>query len=176
MLRVLLLAVLTALPHRYVCVSAENIWDAQLFYSAALTGFFCLGSIILYERITNKYGRIFCIVFTVVISFLIGLEFAPHALIILYIIQICQNKKFAELAYYITSYCAVIAIVSVFMWNVSDSAEIRNELIQNICIIGCIPALPLIKKYDGSKGPSCKTFSYLYYLLLLGVIVSIKVL
>jgi|GEM_PF-1889827 possible fimbrial assembly protein fimC, putative len=176
LLRVLLLAVLTALPHRYVCVSAENIWDAQLFYSAALTGFFCLGSIILYERITNKYGRIFCIVFTVVISFLIGLEFAPHALIILYIIQICQNKKFAELAYYITSYCAVIAIVSVFMWNVSDSAEIRNELIQNICIIGCIPALPLIKKYDGSKGPSCKTFSYLYYLLLLGVIVSIKVL
>ena len=70
----------------------------------------------------------------------------------------------------------VIAIVSIFMWKISDSAEIRNELIQNISIIGCIPALPLIKKYDGSKGPSCKIFSYLYYLLLLGVIVSIKVL
>ncbi len=174
--RVLLVAVLAALPHRYVCVSAESIWDPQLFYSAALTAFFCLGSIVLYDRIKNKYARMFCIVFIVAISFLLGLEFAPHALIILFIIHICRDKKFMELAYYLTSYCAVIAIVSIFLLNTSGAADIKSELMQNIALLGCIPALPLIKKYDGSKGPSCKAFSYLYYLLLLGVIVSIKVL
>ena len=176
LLRVLLLAVLTALPHRYVCVSAENIWDPQLFYSAALTAFFCLGSIVLYDRIKNKYGRIFCIVFTVAISFLIGFEFAPHALIIMFMIHICRDKKFVELAYYITSYCAVIAIVNIFLLKTSNSADIKTEIMQNIALLGCILALPLIKKYDGTKGPSCKIFSYIYYLLLLGIIVSIKVL
>ncbi|MFR1519003.1 MAG: TraX family protein [Clostridia bacterium] len=177
LLRVLLLAVLTALPHRYVCVSAENIQDAQLFYSAALTAFFCLGSIVLYDKMNNKYTRIFCIVFTVVISFVIGLEFAPHALIIMYIIHICRDKKFAELAYYLTSYCAVIAVVSLFLLKTSsDISNIREELMRNIALLGCVPALPLIKKYDGTKGPSCKIFSYVYYLLLLGIIVSIKVL
>lgn len=176
LLRVLLLSVLTALPHRYVCVSAENAWDPQLFFSSALTGLFCLMSIVMFDKIRNKHARIFCVVFTVVISFVIGLEFAPHALIIMYIIHFCRNRKFVELAYYITSYSAVIAIVSIFMLYTSSDPSIKSELMQNIAILGCIPSLFLIKKYDGTRGPSCKWFSYLYYLLLLGIIVSIKVL
>lgn len=177
-LRVLLVAVIAALPHRYVCAAADNLTDPRLFYSAALTGFFCIGSIILYDKMRSKYTRIICVIFTVVITFFLGLEFAPHALIIMYIIHICRNKKFAELAYYITSYCTVIAIVSAVMMYMGNdgTAGIREELIQNIAIIGCIPALFLIKKYDGTKGPSCKIFSYVYYLFLLGVIVTIKVL
>ena len=86
LLRVLLLSVLTALPHRYVCISPENASDPQLFFSSALTGLFCLMSIVIYDKIKNKYAKIYCLVFTVVISFVCGLEFAPHALIIMYII------------------------------------------------------------------------------------------
>ena len=177
-LRVFLIAVIAAVPHRYLCAAADNLFDPYLFFSAALTGFFCLGSIILYERMNSRNTRIICIVFTVVVSFFLQLEFAPHALIIMYIIHICKDKKFVELAYYITSYCAVIAIVSAFMlfMRSENTVEIKDELLQNLAILGCIPALPLIKKYDGTKGPSCKIFSYVYYLLLLAVIVSIKVL
>ncbi len=175
-LKVFLVAVLAALPHRYVCAAADNLSDPRLFYSAALTGFFCLGSLILYEKMNSRATRIICIVFTVTLSFFLGLEFAPHALIIMYIMYVCRNKKFAELAYYVSSYCIVIAAVSLFMiYSNFDSANIKNELINNVAIIGCIPALPLIKKYDGSRGPSCKIFSYLYYVVLLAVIVTVKV-
>lgn len=175
LLRVLLLSVLTALPHRYVCISTENASDPQLFFSSALTGLFCLMSIVIYDKIKNKYAKIYCLVFTVLISFVCGLEFAPHALIIMYIIHFCRDKKFIELAYYLSSYSIVIAAVSVFMLFSSKNSLIIEELYRNIAIIGCIPSLFLIKKYDGTRGPSCKIFSYIYYLLLLGVIVTIKV-
>ena len=173
MLRILLLALLTAFPHRYVCFSVEGAYDAQLFYSAALTAFFCLGCIMLYDKMKNKYQRIFCVAFTVAISFVIGLEFAPHAIIIMYIIHICREKKFVELAYYLISYCAVVAIVCFLFYRNAD-AVIRTEMLQGISLLGCIPSVYLIKKYDGTKGPSCKIFSYFYYLVLLGVIILIK--
>ena len=169
LLRVLLLSVLTALPHRYVCISPENASDPQLFFSSALTGLFCLMSIVIYDKI-------YCLVFTVVISFVCGLEFAPHALIIMSIIHFCRNKKFVELAYYLSSYTFVIAVVALFMLFNSTNPSIKDELYRNITMLGCIPALFLIKKYDGTKGPSCKIFSYIYYLVLLGIIVTIKVL
>ena len=175
LLRVLLLSILTAIPHRYVCISAQNAWHPQLFYSSALTGFFCLISIVIYDKIRNKYAKMFCVVFTVVISFMCGLEFAPHALIIMYIIHFCRDKKFVELAYYLTSYTIVIAVVALFMLYTSSNPAIKGELYRNIAMLGCIPSLFLIKKYDGTKGPSCKIFSYVYYLLLLGIIVTIKV-
>lgn len=175
LLRVLLLSVLTALPHRYVCISVQNAWDPQLFYSSALTGLFCLMSIVIYDKIKYKYAKMFCVVFTVTISFVCGLEFAPHALIIMYIIHFCRDRKFIELAYYLTSYSIVIAVVAVFMLFTSKNPSIKEELYRNIAMLGCIPSLFFIKKYDGTKGPSCKIFSYLYYLALLGIIVTIKV-
>ena len=175
LLKILLLALLTALPHRYVCISAENIWDPQLFFSSALTGLFCLLSIIIYDRIKFKYAKVICVIFTVAMSFALGFELAPHALIIMYIIHFCRDKKFIELAYYVTSYSAVIAIVSLFMLFTSSDTSIKGELYRNIAIVGCIPSLFLIKKYDGTKGPSCKLFSYLYYLVLLSAITAIKV-
>lgn len=79
-----------------------------------------------------------------------------------------------ELAYYLTSYAAVVSIVCIFLTNAMPSQ--KAELLQHIPVFGCIFALPLLKKYDGSKGPSCKIFSYVYYLGLLGVIVLIKLL
>lgn len=175
LLRVLLVALLVALPHRYVCFSLENSWEPQLFYSAALTGFFCLASIVLCDKMKNKQYRVICVVFTIAVSFFIGLEFAPHAVIIMYAIHICRDRKFSELAYYITSYSVVIAIVSIFLWKTSGK-PMTTEFMHNIALIGCVPALPLIKKYDGTRGPSCKIFSYAYYFLLLAVIVLIKLL
>lgn len=175
LLRILIITLLTALPHRYVCMSLENAWEPQLFFSSALTGLFCLLSIIIYDRIKYQYAKVLCLIFTVGMSFALGFELAPHALIIMYIIHFCRDKKFVEMAYYITSYSVVIAIVSLFMLFTSSDLSIRDELYRNIAIVGCIPALFLIKKYDGTKGPSCKLFSYLYYLVLLIIIVLIKI-
>ena len=175
LLRILLIAILSALPHRYVCISAASAWDPRLFFSSALTGLFCLLSIIVYDKIKYKYAKIFCVVFTVVISFVLGMELAPHALIIMYIIHFCRDKKFIELAYYISSYSIVITIVSLFMLFSNADLSIKSELYRNIAMIGCILSLFFIKKYDGTKGPSCKLLSYSYYLVLLAIIVSIKV-
>lgn len=175
LLRVLAISVLTALPHRYVCISMDNAFHPQLLYSSALTGFFCLISIVIYDKIRNKTCKIICIIFTVSVSFFVGLELAPHALIIMYIIHICRDKKFIELSYYITSYCVVIAIVSLFMLNHADES-LKGELMRNIAIIGSAAALPLIKKYDGTKGPSIKFLSYFYYLIIMLIIIAIKML
>ena len=172
LLRILLIAILS---DRYVCISAASAWDPRLFFSSALTGLFCLLSIIVYDKIKYKYAKIFCVVFTVVISFVLGMELAPHALIIMYIIHFCRDKKFIELAYYISSYSIVITIVSLFMLFSNADLSIKSELYRNIAMIGCIPSLFFIKKYDGTKGPSCKLLSYSYYLVLLAIIVSIKV-
>ncbi len=174
LLRILLLTLLTAFPHRYVCMSANNAADAQVFYSSAFTGLFCLLCIIIYDKLKGKFAKIFCIIFTVAVSFIIGYEFAPHAIIITYILLICKDKKFAEKAYYLISYPLVVSIVSLFMLSSADGS--KTELYQNICVSGSILAIPLLKKYDGTLGPSCKIFSYIYYLLLLGIITAIKVL
>lgn len=176
LLRILIIAVLTALPHRYVCINAADAWDPRSFFSSALTGLFCLLCIVLYDRIKLHYAKIICVIFTVAITFFLGLELAPHALIIMYIIHFCKDKKFFHLAYYISSYSIVISLVGLFMLFTTSDPSIKGELYRNIAMIGCIPSLLLIKKYDGTRGPSLKLFSYSYYLILLFVIVSIKVL
>ena len=175
LLRILLLAILTAFPHRYVILAIASAFDAQSFYSSAFTGLFCLMCIVIYDKIANKYAKIFCIIFTVVVSFVIGYEFAPHAIIITYILFICRDKKFFEKAYYLVSYALVITVVSFFMLK-GAKGDNNIELYQNICLSGSILAVPLLKKYDGTKGPSCKIFSYSYYLILLGIIVGAKML
>lgn len=177
MLKSLLVAVISAFPYRFVFMSEDNPGDVHLFYSLALTSFVCLASVYMYDKMKNKFQRIFCVGFIVIITtFLIGLELSPHALIIMFIMHICKEKKFYEKAYYITSYVAVIAVVCfVFLKMVKiDNATYINECYQNMTLLGCILALPIIKNYNGEKGPSCKILSYSYYTVLLVVLLVLK--
>ena len=177
MIKSLLVALLSAFPYRYVFMSKDNPGDVHLFFSLALTSFICLASIYMYDKMKNKFQRIFCVVFiTVICSFLIGLELCPHALIIMFIIHICKDKKFFEKAYYIASYVIVIAVVCfVFVRFIGlDDENFKTECYQNITLLGCLGALPIMKNYDGHRGPSVKILSYGYYIVLLAVLLVIK--
>lgn len=177
MLKSLAVAIISALPYRYVFMSQDDPGDIHLFYSLALTSFVCLASVYMYDKMKNKFQRIFCVGFIVVFAtFLIGLELCPHALIIMFIMHICKEKKFYEKAYYITSYVAVIAVVCfVFLKMVElEDQSFITECYQNMTLLGAIIALPIIKNYNGEKGPSCKILSYSYYTLLLVVLLILK--
>lgn len=172
MLRVLLFAVLSALPYRYVYASAEDALSPHFFYSAALTAFFCLGAIALYDRLKTPQQKKFCVVFVCVMSFIIGLEFAPYAVILTYIIHIYREKRFTEMAYYMISFMVIFALINVVFLFTTDWD--RTELYQNICMVGCILSVPLIKKYDGTKGRNIKWIGYFYYPILLTVLLLVK--
>ena len=56
-----------------------------------------------------------------------------------------------------------------------DDPTFKTECYQNISLLGCLGALPIIKKYNGERGPSVKILSYSYYIVLLLVLLAIKI-
>ena len=180
MTRSLIVALVAAFPYRYAFYAAKDGWLPQSFFSGALTSFCCIGLILFYDKMKTKNQRIFCLAFVCALSMLIGMEFAPYALIIVAIIHLTRDKKFFEMAYYIASFLIVIAAVNLFMLKFTDYADYsQTELLRNISLFGGVFALPLLKKFDGTKGPSNKliTFgSYAFYPLMLAVICFIKLL
>ncbi len=180
MTRSLIVALISAFPYRYAFFSAKDGWMPQSFFSAALTSFCCIGLILFYDRMKTKNQRIFCLAFICALSMLIGMEFAPYALILVAIVHLTRNKKFFEMAYYVASFLIVISLVNIFIAKFTSYSDYsQTELLRNISMIGGIFALPLIKKYDGTKGPSNKfiTFiSYAYYPVMLTGICLIKLL
>lgn len=180
MTRALIVALIAAFPYRYAFYGANDGWKPQSFFSGALTSFCGIGLILFYDRMKTKNQKIFCLAFVCAISMLIGMEFAPYALILVAIIHLTRNKKFYEMAYYIASFLIVIALVSLFMLKFTNYAEYAQiELLRNISLIGGVFALPLLKKYDGSRGPSNKLtafLSYAYYPIMLAIICAIKLL
>ena len=180
MTRSILVALISAFPYRYAFFSAKDGWMPQSFFSGALTSFCCIGLILFYDRMNTKNRKIFCLAFVCALSMLIGMEFAPYALILVSIIHLTRNKKFFEMAYYIASFLIVISLVNIFLAKFTSYGEYsQTELLRNISLIGGIFAIPLIKKYDGTKGPSYKIitfFSYAYYPTMLTGICLIKLL
>ena len=182
MLRAFAIALISAFPYRYAFISETDMGISlvQSFFSGALTSFCCIGLILFYDKMKTRNQRIFCVAFICAISMLIGMELAPYALIITGIIHITRNKKFYEMAYYIVCFLVVISLVNIGILIMSDTSQINDgEIMRNISMFGGIFALPLIKKYDGTKGPSNKfiTFcSYAFYPILLTIISIIKLL
>lgn len=180
MTRSLIVALIAAFPYRYAFFSAKDGWLPRSFFSGALTSFCCIGLVLFYDRMKTKNQRIFCLAFLCALSMLIGMEFAPYALILVSIIHITRNKKFFEMAYYIASFLIVISLVNIFIAEFTAYGNYsQTELIRNISMIGGVFALPFIKKYDGTRGPSNKfiTFiSYVYYPLMLLALCLIKLL
>ena len=178
MLKSLIVAVISAIPYRFVFMGINTQGDVHLFYSLALTSFIFLASVYIYDKMKNKFQKVFCVVFiTVIATFLVGLELCPHALIIMFIVHICREKKFYEKAYYISSYVVVIAVVCFVFLKILklDDPTFKTECYQNISLLGCLGALPIIKKYNGERGPSVKILSYSYYIVLLLVLLAIKI-
>ena len=179
MIRTFIIALISAFPYRYAFISEADmgISVVQSFFSGALTSFCCLGLILFYDKMKTRTQRAFCVAFICALSMLIGMELAPYALILTAIIHIARDKKFSEMAYYIVSFLAVISLVSIILLFTSKSMEFTGELMRNITLFGGIFALPFIKKYDGTKGPSNKfvtMVSYGFYPTLLIIISVVK--
>ena len=84
------------------------------------------------------------------------------------------------MAYYIVSFLVVISVVNIVIVLISHQSIVSSgEILRNISMFGGVFALPLIKKYDGTKGPSNKfitILSYGLYPFLLTIISIIKIL
>ncbi len=180
MIRTFSIALIAAFPYRYAFFSASDSLLPRSFFSGALTSFCCLGLVLFYEKMKTKYQRIFCLAFICAMSMMIGMDLAPFALIITAIIHITRNKKFYEMAYYVVTFLVVISVVNIVILLLSDTSVISNgEILRNISMFGGVCALPLIKKYDGTRGPSNKfvtVVSYGFYPFLLTILGIIKVL
>ncbi len=180
MIRTFIVSLIAAFPYRYAFFSSVDSLLPRSFFSGALTSFCCLGLILFYDKMQTRNQRIFCLAFICAISMLIGMELAPYALILTGIIHITRNRKFYEMAYYIVSFLVVISVVNIVIVLISHQSIVSSgEILRNISMFGGVFALPLIKKYDGTKGPSNKfitILSYGLYPFLLTIISIIKIL
>ncbi len=93
LVRNLIIAVLCAVPYRFAFYNQKNLSDIRSYFSMALTGFFCFGALMFYDRMKTKNQRIFCVAFLCAISFLIGMEFAPYMPILVYAIHIYRKEQ-----------------------------------------------------------------------------------
>ena len=154
MLRVLVLALVSALPY-YIVYTDFGSDRIQLgaFLSSPFTIFYCIGAINLYKKISQPNIKLIALVFFVLTSWFIGVEWAPYAIILAFIIHSC-NERPNYRDYNIIMFFVVIALVSaVFCFAGSGPSD---ELIKNISLSGVIAGIPLIRMYNGEQGVNDK--------------------
>lgn len=174
MLRVLLVAVVAAYPYRCVFFDQESAYDPRSFFSSALTAFFCLGAIVMYDKMKTKNQRVFCVVFLCAMSLIIQSDWLPYALILTFLFHVYREKNFSLVTFYVAAFCVVYALINVF-FLFSDSFQTgEGEIVRNISLLGCILPLPLLKRYNKEKGRKAKLLSYLFYPFLLICLLLIK--
>jgi hypothetical protein len=154
MIRVLVLALVSALPY-YIVYTDFGSDRIQLgaFLSSPFTIFYCIGAINLYKKISQPNIKLIALVFFVLTSWFIGVEWAPYAIILAFIIHSC-NERPNYRDYNIIMFFVVIALVSaVFCFAGSGPSD---ELIKNISLSGVIAGIPLIRMYNGEQGVNDK--------------------
>lgn len=92
-IRNLIFAILCALPYRFAFYSQKSFSDIRSYFSLALTCFFCIGSVMFYDRMKTKYQKMFCAAFLCAVSMLIGMEFAPYMPIISFVFFIYMKEQ-----------------------------------------------------------------------------------
>lgn len=171
MLRILLVTAISAYPYQWVFGTAQ--FDPRNFFNSALTAFICLGSLYMYDRMKTKETKIFFLVFITSVSIILSFEWAPFAILLTLIIHIYRDKEKIMYFYIITGY-TVLFVVSLVTLLMNPEYSNKAELVNGIRQIGCLLALPLIKKYNGNLGKPFKWPLYFYYPILLLTLFFIK--
>lgn len=170
MLRILLIAVISAYP--YLWVFGEPKFSPENFFNSALTAFICVGAISMYDKMHNTSQRVVCVLFITALSVVFKFDWAPYAILLTFVFHIYRNKlKLAS--FYIITGCVVLFLVSLFVL-LTDPDYPKEELYINIRLIGCILPLPLIKKYNGNLGIKLKWPLYFLYPIMLLSLFFIK--
>lgn len=91
--RNIIFSLLCAVPYRFAFYSEKSFSDIRSYFSLALTCFFCIGSVMFYDRMKTKNQRIFCVVFLCAISLLIHMDFALYMPIITFVIYIYLREQ-----------------------------------------------------------------------------------
>lgn len=184
MLRVLVLALVSAIPYHVVYYDyGSSLLRFRTYFSAPFTLFFCIGAMVLYDRIAQKGIRTVSVFFFCVVSFILGLEWAPYALILAYFIHLYEEKpRYRD--YNIIMFFTVVAVIcGVFLLSNTGNFE-KSELLKNVSLIGCVFGIPIIRAYNGAYGSEemgrktsklIKWSFYLFYPLLLAALVAVKV-
>lgn len=165
--RVLLIAVVSALP--YNLVYGDNLLVAKYYFNSALTAFICITSLYMYDKMNSRFTRIFFLIFIGVISTVLRFEWAPFVIILTLLLHIFKDNKFYINYYIITGYLVIFGVSLYILISKPDYSN-QNELIMNICQIGCILPLPLLNRYNGQLGRKLKWPLYIYYPVMLLVI------
>lgn len=166
MLRVLLVAVISAFPyHAVMKLQYDTAAGVTSYFSAALSAFICLGALPSYDRLKHRNLKIVFVCFLCVASYILNFYWAPYVFILTFLIHI-YHDKFRYMAYYITTiYTVFFAVALVF--TLSGGYEKTVELKMMIYQIGYILPLPLIARYKGEEGVKLKWIAYIFYPLML---------
>lgn len=175
MLRILLSALLAAYPYRCVFFPYTSAYDARSFFSAGLTAFFCLGALVMYDKMKTKNQRLFCVVFILAMSLIIQSDWLPFALVLTFLFHFYREKQFSLLQFYVVGFCVLYAGFNILFLISGSFQSGEGELIRNISLLGCILPLPLLKRYNGERGRKVKWLSYLFYPFLLFCLLFLKI-
>jgi len=173
MMRLLLLSLVSAAPYFLVYGDASaSLLSPSNYFSSPMTVFLCVGSVLMYDKIQSRHIRIFAILFLCVMSFILGFEWCPYALVIMFILHIYrENIQYRD--FYMTMFFVTFAIVNAVMYFMGFFKN-SGEVLQNVSLICCVWPVFFIRKYDGTIGKSVKVLSYIFYPLLLLSILLIK--
>lgn len=170
MLRILLVAVISAYP--YMWVFGEPAFNIKNFFNSALTAFICVGGISIYDKMQNTAQRFICIFFITAVSVFFKFDWAPYAILLVFVFHIYKDKLNIA-AFYIITGCMVFFLVSLYVLF-TDPDYPREELFINFRLLGCILPLPLLKKYNGNLGIKLKWPLYFLYPIMLLSLFFIK--
>lgn len=183
MLRVLILSVLSAVPYHLVYYDySDSLLRFRSYFSSPFTLFFCIGALVLYDRIAQKRLRTASVLFFCIVSFFLGLEWAPYAVILAYFLHLYGDKPRYRDYNIILFFTVIAAVCGVFLLSGSDLFN-RGELLKNISLIGCLLGIPVIRRYNGLHGSEnmgkraagcVKWAFYLFYPLLLALLLAVK--
>lgn len=178
LVRLLVLAVISAVPYFFVYTYGKEITsllDPKLYFSSPMTIFLCAGSVMMLDKLKSQQLKTFAIVFLCILSFILGFEWCPYALVIMFILHMYREKRQYR-DFYITMFFITFAVVNAAMYFMGFFKGHGTEIMQNVSLIGCVWPVFLIRKYDGKLGKSVKILSYSAYPLLLLSIFLLKLL
>jgi len=184
MIRLLILALVSAFPYYMVFSNqGDNSFKFANYLSSPFTVFYCVGILYIFDKIKTTWIRNGSMIFFIIISLFLGIEWAPISIIVAYILHVYdtdEKRKYRD--FNIIMLSVAILVASGFLYFFGGSMKGTTDLFRLMTTGGCALSIPLIRIYNGENNTFIKKWSqfiakwcfYFAYPALLGVLVIIK--
>ena len=151
MVRLLVMAVLCAFPYFMIYHDPSSGFRFSDYLSGPFTVFYCVGILLIYNKLPYKWLKTGSVFMFVLISVFIGIEFAPVSVIMAYIVFIYSSEKERKFRdFNIILFSVAIGVVGGLFLFFGGTKLYNIDLVSLVSLSGCALAVPLLRLYSGS--------------------------